>query len=187
MEFKKGIDWYVIYLPKTHNDTITTESGMELFVDPEWRPQDHRILKAELVSIPKKEKVLKVGDIVHFHPNVVNNQMFNIGNGYYIIRYTEDRAMIFAKENPNEGFVPVFDYLFVKQEEEQKINVAGLDLGGVRRTKGEVAFLSDKAKEDLNLSVGDEIAYRKFREFTIEVDGVDYVRLRSKDVNFVYA
>lgn len=186
MEFKKGINFYVIHLPKTHNDTITTESGVELFIDPEWNPHHHRILKAKLVCIPKHEKFLKVDDIVHFHPNVVNNDGFHLGGGFYAIPYNEKMSMIFAKENEGEQFTPVFNYLFVKKEEDKDVEVSNIKVTTSSRDKGVVAFLSDYCKKTLPVKIGDDISYRKLRGFTVGVDGVPYVRLRKDDVNFVY-
>lgn len=187
MEFKKGLYNYVIHLPQTHSDRIKLASGLELFVDPDWNPKDHRILVARLVVVPKQEKLLKVGDVVHFHPNVVNNDGFNLGGGYYYIPYNEERSMIPAYEHPENGFTPLFNYLYVKQEDEQKLKFSGLDLGALKRQKGTIAFMSEKCKELLPCEIGDEINYRALRSFTTEVNGEDYVRLLSKDVNFVYA
>lgn len=187
MEFKKGIDFYVIYLPKTHNDTIKTKGGLELYVDHEWNPHHYRILKAEIVCIPKKENVLKVGDVVHFHPNIVNNDGYALGDGYYAIPYNEDISMIIAKENPDEPFTPLFNYLFVKKDDEVKVEKGQIIVGNVARDVGEVAFISDMVREKLNLNVGDKVSYRKLRNFKVTIGGDDYIRLKLKDINFIYA
>jgi len=187
MEFKKGIDFYVIHLPKTHNDTIKTEGGMELYIDPEWNPHHHRILKAELTCIPKKEKVLKVGDVVHFHPNVVNNDGYALGDGYYAIPYNEELSMVIAKENPNEPFTPLFNYLFVDKDSDVEVEKSKIIVGNIAKDTGKVAFMSDLVKGKLNLNVGDRISYRKLRNFKVTIGDKEYIRLRLKDVNFIYA
>lgn len=186
MEFKKGIDYYIIHLPKTHNDTIKTKGGMELFIDPEWNPHHHRILTAKLVATPKKEKVLELGDIVHFHPNVVNNDGFNLGGGYYAIPYNEELSMVIAKENEGEEFTPLFNYLFVKKDDEVKVEKSGIVVGDVVKDVGEVVFMSDLVRKDLNLKIGDKVSYRKLRNFKVTVNGEEYIRLRKSDVNFIY-
>ena len=187
MEFKTGIYHYILHIPQTHNDRIKLESGLELFIDPTWNPKDHRILIGELVAIPKMEKVLKVGDVVHFHPNVVNNEGFNLGGGYYYVPYNEERSMIPALQHPEKGFTPLFNYLYVEQEEEKKLSVGRLDLGSLKRQRGVVRYMSEQAQKELPCKVGDEVNYRALRSFTTNVDGKDYVRLLSKDINFVYA
>ena len=68
------LNFFVVEIPKRINDTVRTESGFEIFIDPKFNEFKHRTTEAEVVSSPIKYKTgVKKGDTLYFHHLVVVN------------------------------------------------------------------------------------------------------------------
>ena len=50
----KPLDLFVVELDKQIKDTITTDGGLELYVDSKWNEFEHRVTAGPVVCAPLK-------------------------------------------------------------------------------------------------------------------------------------
>ena len=63
----KTLDLFVVELEKQINDTIKTDSGLELYVDSKWNEFKHRVTEGPVVASPlKHDPGVKEGDTLYF-------------------------------------------------------------------------------------------------------------------------
>ena len=71
----KTLHLFVVELEKTINDTIKTDSGLELYVDNRFNEFEHRVTEGPVVCSPQKYNTgVKEGDTLYFHHLVVVNE-----------------------------------------------------------------------------------------------------------------
>ena len=70
----RTFDLFVVKLEKTLNDTITTDSGLELYIDNKYHEFENRVTEGPVVAVPfKYETGVQPGDTLYFHHLVVIN------------------------------------------------------------------------------------------------------------------
>ena len=89
---------FVVELEKQINDTITTKSGLELYIDTRFEGSEfeHRVTEGPVVSTPAKyDTGVEVGDTLYFHHLVVLNegQALTGDDKHYIVMYDEDHTI----------------------------------------------------------------------------------------------
>ena len=92
----KTFNLFVVELEKTINDTITTDSGLELFIDNRFNEFENRVTEGPVVAVPfKYDTGVKVGDTLYFHHLVVVNdgQPLTGEDNNYLVRYDPDHAI----------------------------------------------------------------------------------------------
>lgn len=187
MVYKDSLDKYIIKLPQTHKDTIKV-GGKTLYLDASWNPIKNRIPFAEVVSIPSKiETPVKVGDVVYFHHNIVQNKMFKIDDEHYYIPAKISPPMVYAIKRDNT-ITPINGYMFIEPIEVEEIEKGGIYvvLNNEWPSKGYIRYAAKESLDALGCSIGDKINFRKFRNYIIEINNEGLIRLRDKDVNFIY-
>ena len=192
----KTFNLFVVELDKKLHDTITTDGGLELYVDNRFNEFENRVTEGPVVAIPfKYDTGVEEGDTLYFHHLVVLNdgQTLTGMKNHYTVRYdpkhTINNQAIAYKSKKTGEIKPLAGWSLLKpveEEKELKSNIIEIvDLKEELPTKGEVAFMSPWI-EELGLEVGDIVAFQKNRDYRIKIDGQEYYRTRAEDLLGVY-
>ena len=90
---------FVVKLKDRLKDTITSESGFELYVDARFDDFKNRVTEGPVVCVPfKYDTGVEVGDTLYFHHLVVlggdnNGQIFTQEDNTYIVNYDPNHAI----------------------------------------------------------------------------------------------
>ena len=191
----KTFDLFVVKIDKRINDTITTESGLELYIDNRFNEFKNRTTEAPVVAVPfKYDTGVEVGDILYFHHLVVINdgQPLTGEDNHYLVRYDPDHTVnnqAIAYKSAKTGRVhPLAGWSLLERVEEREekqsdiIDVVKLKDSPV--TKGKVSFTPPWV-EELGLEVGDVVGFRKNMDYRITIEGTEYYRVRAEDLWYV--
>ena len=190
----RTFDLFVVELKKTLDDTITTDSGLELYIDTRFNEFENRITEGPVVAIPfKYDTGVEVGDTLYFHHLVVVNggQPLTGEDDHYLVRYDADVTInnqAIAYKSAKTGDIhPLAGWSLlegVEEEEEQLSDIIEVvKLKEKPVTKGVVAFQAPWVKE-LGLKVGDVVGFKKNRDYRIKIDGKEYYRTRAEDLMY---
>jgi len=192
----KTLDIFVVELEKKINDTITTDSGLELYVDNRFNEFEHRVTEGPVVCSPLKYKTgVKKGDTLYFHHLVVINegQILTGDDNHYLVRYdpnhTINNQAIAYKSKKTGKVKPLAGWAlleFIEQEElETKSDlIQVIDNKEKLPTKGIVSFDCDWLKE-LGVKKGDVVGFKQNRDYRLKIDGKEYYRTRAEDLMYV--
>jgi co-chaperonin GroES (HSP10) len=191
----KTFNLFVVELDKKIHDTITTEGGLELYMDSKFNEFENRVTEGPVVAAPfKYDTGVKKGDTLYFHHLVVlnNGQVLTGEDDNYIVRYDPDYTInnqAIAYKCKKDGEIrPLAGWSLLKpvdEEKEVKSDIIEVvDLKEQLPTKGEVAFMSPWIK-DLGLKIGDVVGFKKNRDYRITIDGQEYYRTRAEDLMYV--
>ena len=92
----KTFNLFIVKLEKTTNDTIITESGLELIIDTRFDEFKHRVTEGPVLAVPfKYDHGVKEGDTLYFHHLVVMNegQVLTGEDSTYVVRYDPENAV----------------------------------------------------------------------------------------------
>lgn len=92
------INLFVVELEKKINDTITTDSGLELFIDTRFEGSEfkHRITEGPIVCSPLRHNTgAKKGDTLYFHHLVVLNEGQGLTGhkNHYMVQYDPNHTI----------------------------------------------------------------------------------------------
>jgi len=191
----KTFDLFVVKIDKLINDTITTDSGLELYIDNRFNEFKNRTTEAPVVAVPFKYNTgVEVGDILYFHHLVVINdgQPLTGEDNHYLVRYDPDHTVnnqAIAYKSAKTGVVhPMAGWALLERveepEEEQSSIIDVVKLKDNPVTKGMVAFTPPWV-EVLGLKVGDVVGFKKNMDYRIKIDGKEYYRVRAEDLWYV--
>ncbi len=191
----KTLDLFVVEIEKLVNDTITTNSGLELYIDNRFNEFQNRTTEAVVVSSPLKyDTGVKAGDTLYFHHLVVVNdgQPLTGEDNHYLVRFdptaTINNQAIAYKCQETGRVRPLAGWALLEGVEEEKekqsdiIEVVTLKESPV--TKGMVSFEAPWVDE-LGLKVGDVVGFAKNMDYRIKIDGKEYYRTRAEDLMYV--
>jgi len=190
----KTFDLFVVELKKRFNDTITTESGMELYVDTKYNEFEHRVTEGPVVAVPfKYDTGVSVGDTLYFHHLVVMNegQPLTGEDDHYLVRYTPEHTVnnqAIAYQDQDGNITPLGGWVLLPPVEEEEtesdsiIEVVTFETPSV--TTGVLAFETEETKE-LGVSVGDVVGFPVNRDYSITIEGQEYYRVRNEDLLYV--
>lgn len=192
----QGITSFIVEIEKEINDTVKTESGIELFVDNRFNEFEHRTTGGTIVSCPAKyETGAKPGDTLFFHHLVVmdKTQRISCGEKKYEVTYNPDTPIssqaIAYKSKDTGDITPLSGWVLLLPDETVEdevksdlIEIVKLDENPV--FTGVVAFNCDVLGE-LDIEVGDIVGFAKNRDYRINIDGVEYYRVRAQDLLYV--
>jgi|TARA_R110002096_G_scaffold426904_1_gene637210 co-chaperonin GroES (HSP10) len=193
----KTFNLFVVELEKTIDDTITTSSGLELYVDNRFNEFENRITEGPVVAVPFKYNTgVKPGDTLYFHHLVVINegQPLTGDDNHYLVRYDEDHAInnqaIAFKDISTGDIHPLAGWSLLEAIEEEVVQESELievvKLDENLPTRGRVAFTSSGI-EEVGLKVGDVVGFKENRDYRITIDGKEYYRTRVEDLMYVEA
>ena len=70
----KSLEHFIVEIEKELQDTIKTESGLELYIDTKFDEFQHRTTEGKILAAPAKyDTGAKAGDTIYFHHHVVIN------------------------------------------------------------------------------------------------------------------
>ena len=190
----RTFDLFVVELKKTLDDTITTDGGLELYIDTRFNEFENRITEGPVVAVPfKYDTGVEVGDTLYFHHLVVVNggQPLTGEDDHYLVRYDADVTInnqAIAYKSAKTGDIhPLAGWSLlegVEEEEEQLSDIIEVvKLKEKPVTKGMVAFQAPWV-EELDLKVGDVVGFKKNRDYRIKIDGKEYYRTRAEDLMY---
>lgn len=193
----KTLDLFVVELEKQINDTIKTESGLEIYIDTRFENGEfnNRVTEGPVVCSPiKYDTGVKKGDTLYFHHLVVLNegQKLTGVDKHFIVKYDDvhtlnNQAIAYKCKDTNE-IKPLAGWTLLESVEEQdKLESEIIELVSLKEkdvTKGRVAFTADWIKE-LGLEVDDIVGFKKNRDYRIKIDGKEYYRTRAEDLMYV--
>jgi co-chaperonin GroES (HSP10) len=192
----RTFDLFVVEIPRRINDTITTASGLELFIDNRFKEFENRVTEGKVMAVPfKYDTGVEVGDTLYFHHLVVINegQPLTGMKDSYLVRFdpkvaTSNQAIAY-KSSKTGKVVPLHGWALLEFAEEKNkkkdsdiIEVVKLKEDVV--LKGKVAFES-KETEELGIAKGDVVGFPKNRDYRIVIDGKEYYRTRIEDLLYV--
>ena len=188
----KTFDLFIVELDKAINDTITTDGGLELYIDARFNEFENRVKEGPVVAVPfKYETGVKRGDTLYFHHLVVINegQLLTGNDNHYLVRYDQDHAInnqaIAFKDSDTGAIQPLAGWSLLEPVEEEEIQESDIievvKLKQKPTTKGRVAFTSSGV-EEIGLEVGDVVGFKKNMDYRIKIDGKEYYRTRIEDL-----
>jgi len=190
----KTFDLFVVEINKRINDTMKTESGLELYIDNRFNEFQNRTTEAPVVAVPfKYDTGVEVGDTLYFHHLVVVNdgQPLTGEDNHYLVRFDPDNTVnnqAIAYKSAKTGDVhPLAGWSLLERVEEREekqsdiIDVVKLKDSPV--TKGKVSFTPPWV-EELGLEVGDVVGFRKNMDYRITIEEKEYYRVRAEDLMY---
>lgn len=192
----KTFDLFIIQLEKQFKDTMTTDGGLELYVDTRFNEFEHRVTEGPVVATPfKYDTGVKEGDTLYFHHLVVLNegQVLTGEDNTYTVRYDADHTInnqaIGYKCKDTGDIRPLGGWTLLSPvEEEAEVISEIIEVINTKDetlpTKGRVAFTAPWIDE-LGLEVGDVVGFKKNRDYRITIDGKEYYRTRAEDLMYV--
>lgn len=190
----KTFNLFVVELEKLVDDTITTDSGLELYIDTRFNEFENRITEGPVVAVPfKYETGVKPGDTLYFHHLVVINegQPLTGDDNHYLVRYDQDHAInnqaIGFKSSSTGAIQPLAGWSLLEPVEEEEVQeseiIEVVKLTEKPTTRGRVAFTSSGI-EAIGLKVGDVVGFKENRDYRITIDGKEYYRTRIEDLMY---
>ena len=193
----RTFNFFVVELKKLVNDTITTDSGLELYIDSKHDDMgefNHRVTEGPVVASPfKYDTGVRVGDTLYFHHLVVmqGGQVLTGVDDHYIVKYNPEaisnQAIAYKCQDTGE-IKPLTGWSLLEPvEEEDKAKSDVIEIVQLKEklpTKGRVAFTSSGI-EEIGLKVGDVVGFKENRDYRIKIDGKEYYRTRIEDLLYV--
>jgi co-chaperonin GroES (HSP10) len=192
----KTLDLFVVELEKQLNDTMTTESGLELYVDARFNEFEHRVTEGPVVSPPIKHNTgVEPGDTLYFHHLVVLNegQALTGHENHYLVRYDPDHTInnqaIGYKSSKSGHIHPLAGWALLEPVEQEELKTKSdvievVELEKALPTKGRIAFEAPWL-EELGLKEGDVVGFKQNRDYRIKIDDKEYYRTRKEDLLYV--
>jgi len=183
----KSLEHFIVEIDKTLQDTIKTESGLELYVDTKYNEFDHRTTEGKILATPAKyDTGAKAGDIVYFHHHVVVNGGSPLckEDNQYVVNYNDEHAAanqaIAYKDSSTGKIHPIKGWSLLEPAPEDDSGPEGLievvSLKESPVTTGVVSFDTPEL-EELGVSHGDVVGFKKNRDYRIKIDGKEYYRV----------
>lgn len=190
----KTFDLFVVEIKKRINDTIKTESGLELYIDNRFDEFKNRTTEAPVIAVPfKYDTGVEVGDTLYFHHLVVINdgQPLTGEDNHYLVRFDPDHTVnnqAIAYKSAKTGRVhPLAGWSLLERVEEREEKQSGIidvvKLKDSPVTKGKVSFTPPWV-EELGLEVGDVVGFRKNMDYRITIEEKEYYRVRAEDLMY---
>lgn len=190
---------FVVKIENRLKDTITSESGFELYVDAKFNDFKNRTTEAPVICVPfKYDTGVEIGDTLYFHHLVVlggdnNGQIFTEEDNTYIVSYDPDHAIsnqaIAYKSQKDEKIRCLTGWCLLKSVEQEELTLQSdlieiVDLTEKLPTKAEVVYTCKEADE-MGVAPGDVVGFKQNRDYRITIDGQEYYRTRAEDLMYV--
>ena len=191
----KALNMFIVELDKPINDTISTKSGIELYIDTKYEGGEfkYRVTDGPVIATPAKFKTkVKKGDRLYFHHLVVmqgGQKLTGMDNSYFV-KYDPDHAVnnqAIAYKTKSGHIHPLDGWSLLSPVEEEKPRSSSLEIVSLSETlptKGRVAFNSKDLKA-IGVKKGDIVCFKENRDYRIKIDGVEYYRTRVEDLMYV--
>ena len=193
----KTLDVFVVELKKRINDTIKTESGLELYIDTRFEMGEfnNRVNEGPVVCSPiKHDTGVKEGDTLYFHHHVVINdgQPLTGNDNNYIVNYdaknTHGCQAIAYKCKDTKNIYPLGGWALLESIDEEKqidsTTIEIIELETKNPEKGRVSFDAPWLKE-IGVNKGDVVGFVKNADYRLMIDGKEHYRTRKEDLLYV--
>jgi len=193
----KTLDVFVVELDKQVKDKITTEGGLELYVDSKFNEFEYRVTEGPVVCSPLKyDTGVEPGDTLYFHHLVVLNegQVLTGHDKHFLVRYDDKHTInnqAIAYKSKKSGHIYTLGgwALLTPVEDDPEDDVKSDIIEIVKLTespvrKARIAFDAPWL-EELGVGCGDVVGIKKNRDYEITIDGVKYFRVRAEDILYV--
>lgn len=182
----QALNSFLVQLETNVKDTITTDSGLKLFIDTRFEGGefDNRITGGPVVGVPARYKTdVRVGDTIYFHHLVVLNkgQLMPGTDDVYMVDYHPDivtNNQAFAYKSSESGHIytlagwALIEHMDQDEDVESKL-IELVKLKDPEVTKGVLAF----DVPELDIKAGAVVGFKKNRDYKIEINGKDYYRI----------
>ena len=192
----KTFNFFVVELKQLINDTIKTDSGLELYIDTrfEMGEFEYRITEGPVVAAPfKYDTGVEPGDTLYFHHLVVmqGGQPLTGDDDHYIVKYDPEainsQAIAFKSKDTGEIKTLGGWTLLEAVEEEEEITSDLIETVALKEklpTKGRLVYGNEET-EYMGLNPGDVVGFAKNRDYRIKIEGKEYYRTRAEDLLYV--
>ncbi len=192
----KTFNFFVVELKQLINDTIKTDSGLELYIDTrfEMGEFEYRITEGPVVAAPfKYDTGVEPGDTLYFHHLVVmqGGQPLTGDDDHYIVKYDPEainsQAIAFKSKETGEIKTLGGWTLLEAVEEEEEITSDLIETVALKEklpTKGRLVYGNEET-EYMGLNPGDVVGFAKNRDYRIKIEGKEYYRTRAEDLLYV--
>ena len=179
---------FIVKIDSTTNNKMKTDSGLELYVDTRFNEFDHRTTEGEVLAVPeKRDTPVEVGDTLYFHHHVVLNGGMPISelDKWYMVIYNPHSAaynQAIAYKSKKTGKINAIKgwcLLEPDQEDRERPIESELEIVRLKKssvTTGVVSFPS-KELDDLGVSDGDVVGFKKNRDYRIKINEKEYYRV----------
>jgi co-chaperonin GroES (HSP10) len=187
---------FVVELDKTLHDTITTDSGMEFYVDNRFNEFEHRVVEGPVKATPRKHDLpVRPGDTLYFHHLVVlqEGQKLTGSDKDYMVLYDPDVCVAnqaIAYKDQDTGEVRSLGQWCLLEAVDQEDELVSeileiIDNKEKLPTEGRVWCGNDHTTQ-LGVKVGDVVGFRKNMDYRIMIDGEEKYRVDSDDLLYVH-
>lgn len=192
----KTLNLFVVEIKSKLKDSIKTDSGFELYVDPKFQDFKHRTTEGKVICSPVLHDTgVKEGDTLYFHHLVVMNdgQPLTGMDDNYIVYYdprtTINNQAIAYKCQETGKIEPLGGWTLLEHVEEiepgtQSDLVEVVKLEEAQVTKARVAFTAPWI-EELGLKPGDVVGIKKNMDYEVSIGDKKYYRTRAEDLLYV--
>jgi len=191
-------DFIVVRVKEKYQDKIKTESGIELYKDPTFRPEHHVTTDGECVAIPERLSTqyfgnegivpeVRVGDQVYFDYLTVSpsNEIEFDGETMYRVEY----PMIFAVKRDG-AFIMIGSHVFVepyKEVKDEKIGLIYLPESVRVKTcnnEGTILEIGNALTQNpkLDLHKGDRVLFREKAAHSYNIDNKDVYVMKQDQI-----
>ena len=179
---------FIVKIDSTTNDKMKTDSGLELYIDTKFNEFDHRTTEGEVLAVPeKRDTPVEVGDTLYFHHHVVLNGGMPISelDKWYMVIYNPHNApynQAIAYKSKKTGKVnSIKGWCLLEPDQEDRERPVESEIEVVKLketpvTTGVVSFPS-KELDDLGVSDGDVVGFKKNRDYRIKINEKEYYRV----------
>ena len=179
---------FIVKIDSTTNDKMKTDSGLELYIDTRFNEFDHRTTEGEVLAVPeKRDTPVEVGDTLYFHHHVVLNGGMPISelDKWYMVIYNPHNAaynQAIAYKSKKTGKVnSIKGWCLLEPDQEDRERPVESEIEVVKLketpvTTGVVSFPS-KELDDLGVSDGDVVGFKKNRDYRIKINEKEYYRV----------
>lgn len=183
---------FVVEIENKLQDTIKTESGLELFIETKFNEFERRTTEGVVVSAPlKHETGAKAGDTVYFHHHVVihGGSPLVEEDNHYLVNYDDNHAAssqaIAYKSKKDNIIRPLKGWSLLEPVEEDIERpseiIEVVDLKEKVVTQGVVSFPTPEL-ELIGVSKGDVVGFKKNRDYRIRIDDKEYYRVAISEL-----
>lgn len=194
----KGLNHFVVHIPKKWSDSYKTESGLELYADRRWSLKEVGNTVVKIVETPLNYTgPIQNGFELFIDINTLSQQSYVIGgeleNQHLIDRknklYKIDNSLIIAyRKDKNSGWIGFGDTVLCSKIKESKENVTsnliyvpGNHVEKVVEGKYVLKILNETV-EELGVTIGDTIYVEKNLFIDVRLEDEQLVRIRTRDI-----
>tara|TARA_R110000787_G_scaffold135316_2_gene247633 strand:- start:201 stop:791 length:591 start_codon:yes stop_codon:yes gene_type:complete len=188
---------FIVHVPKLFQDTVEV-NGIELIKDTRWDDFKGRVSHGIITALPVKATLpakVKVGDTLVFHHHVNQQpEKFGIGDDHYLVAWhpTELTGQAYMVIHEDDSVTVLGNWVILEATEDKEVELtsaSGLFLGTehVEAKNESVVLYPSEGTEELGISVGDKVMFKKNADYRINMpDGTQVFRMKPDFIYMAY-